>query len=32
MARLTRSDRLLAANTRTIQKAVKAAGGARIAE
>ena len=32
MARLTRSDRLLAANTRAIQKAVKAPGGARIAE
>ena len=32
MARLTRSDRLLAANTRAIQKAVKAASGALIAE
>ena len=32
MPRLTRSDRLLAANTTAIRKAVKAAGGARIAE
>ena len=32
MARLTRSDHLLTANTRAIQKAVKAACGARIAE
>jgi integrase len=32
MARLTRSDRLLAANTKALQKAVKAASGAQIAE